>query len=405
MKKLIAISVMIALIAGAVFAETSVSGNVEARLNLFRATFGSYEMELSDGSTFDPYDGSYPKPLIGGGAIAASAIKLAGSADDGTMGGALRVRYHYISAESFRWSQAFIWWRPIPQMRLWLGVDDDGMFGTGQLTDWAFHQGSESYLTVHNWDWWREIFPGNWDTFGAALSFYLVPGLDLNLVIPTGQPGGWPRHKDSHNARSITFQELPGNLQLTTAYGIPDVGKFYLAWIGSGQDYLDEPTTFGRIGFSFFSNALVDGLQFQVGGSTVISKAADDGGADEPVWVGLAIHFASGNFGLKFRVGSKIQTSEAGGLYLTGNIMPNFNLGIGRVCLDIGFAMNQADSDADSDVGFWINPYLKKGLGAGYFQIGVMVLNNIDGGQGDNHNVKIDDHPRVYIPMLMGFNF
>jgi hypothetical protein len=405
MKKLIAISVMIALIAGAVFAETSVSGNVEARINLFSATLGSYEMELADGSTFDPYDGSYPKPTIGGGSIAASAIKLAGTADDGSAGGVLRVRYHYISSESFRWSQAFIWWKPVDQMRFWLGVDDDGMFGTGQLTDWAFHQGSESYLVVHNWDWWREIFPGNWDTFGAALSFFLMPGLDLNLVIPTGQPTGWPRHQNKHNDRYITFQELPGNFQLTSGYGIEGIGKVYLAWIGSGQDYLDEPTTFGRIGLSFFSSSLVEGLQFQVGGSTVLSKSADDGGADEPIWAGAAVHFNAGDFGLKFRIGTKLQTSEAGGMFITGNVMPTYNTSVGNVCLDIGFSMNKANNDADSETGFWINPYLKKGIPGGYFQVGLMVLSNISGGQGDSHEVKVDDHPRIYLPMLMGFNF
>jgi hypothetical protein len=428
MKKLIAISVMIALIAGVVFAETSVSGNVEARLNLYEVTTGDHG---------EGYAGSFPKPVTGG-SLGAGAIKLAGSADDGSLGGALRVRWHYVTGDgdATRWSQAFIWWKPFDQMRLWLGVDDDGMFETGQLTSWAFHQGSESYLTVHDWDFWRTIFPGNFDTFGAALSFFLVPGLDLNLVIPTGQPNGWPRHHDAAVKRKPELDTVyPGSLQLTVGYDIEDVGKIAFAYIGSGQNILDEPTDMGKLALSFYSGSLVDGLQFQLGASTDIWKDIT-----APIAVGAGVHFNAGDFGLKFRAGALIGLEEtvpgtdpapgptnapwylSGGLgdsmFITANIMPSFTTDIGKICLDIGFSMLMP-KEGDAENGFWINPYLKKGLPGGYFQIGLMVVNNINGGQGGGIGViplktgsgdDIKDNPdrdkmRVYIPMLMGFNF
>ena len=398
MKKLIAISVMIALIAGAAFADTSMSGNVEARLNLFMGEFGDHG---------EAYDGGYPKPVTQG-SIASGQFKLSGASDDGSMGGAFRFRYHYVADESFRWSQAFIWWKPFDQIRIWMGVDDDGMFETGQLTSWAFHQGTESYLVVHNWDFWRNIFPGLWDTFGVALSFYLVPGLDLNLVIPIGQSSGWPRHHNGAVTRAMKIEEMyPGCLQLSGGFAIPDVGKILFAWMGSETSWFDEDNAkFGKIGASFYSGSIVDGLQFQLGASTNISKSADDGGADEPISVGAAVHYGAGDFGVKFRIGSDIQTKEEGGMFLTFNIMPTYNVaGIGKICFDFGMSMNKADNDADMENGFWINPYLKAPLSGGYFQIGLMVLSNIGGGQGGSHSVVVDDKPRVYLPMVMGFNF
>jgi len=405
MKKLIAISVMIALIAGAVFAETSVAGAIEARLNVYEGVFGDHG---------DAYEGGFPKPTTSG-SFGTAWIALSGTNDDGTLGGMFRLRGQDIVETDFRWHRVFVWWKPVPQLRIFLGQDADGMFETGQLTSWAFHQGSESFLVVHHWDYWREIFPGNWDTFGAALSFYLVPGLDLNLVIPTGQPSGWPRHHNAAVTRKTDLDIIyPGSLQLTAGYNIEDVGKVAFAWIGSGQNFLDSDTLtkFGKIALSFYSGSIVDGLQFQVGGSTDLLKGADD---PAPVQVGAAVHFNAGDFGIKFRVGSDIKLDEDGGLFLTGNIMPTYNTEIGKLCLDIGVSMNKAKSDADQDLGYWINPYLKKGLSGGYFQVGFILTSNING-LGDikvvpsktsdgKDNEARNKQPKVYFPLLMGFNF
>ncbi len=210
MKKLIAISVMIALLASAAFAETTVSGTVEARLNVFQVELGDHG---------EAYDYGHPKPTTGG-SFGTAYIQLSSTNSDGTLGGMFRLRGQDIvngdAAGAFRWHRVFVWWKPIPQIRFFLGQDADGMFETGQLTSWAFHQGSEQYLVVHDWDFWRNIFPGNWDTFGAAFSFYVVEGLELNLVAPFGNPSGWPRHRDSDVTRKTDVETFyPGSFQLT----------------------------------------------------------------------------------------------------------------------------------------------------------------------------------------------
>jgi len=398
MKKLIAISVMIALLASVVFAETTVSGGVESRLNVYSVIMGDHG---------EAYDGGFPKATTGGSLSA--NIQLAATNESGTMGGMFRLRGEDIKESDFRWHRVFVWWKPIPQIKFFLGQDADGLFERGQLTSWAFHQGSESFLNVHNWDFWRNIFPGNWDTFGAAFSFYVVDGLELNLVIPTGQPTGWPRHHDAAVTRTSVVDDIyPGSLQLTSSYQIGDIGKVHFAWIGSGERYNDETETYGKIALSFYSNGIVQGLAFQVGASTDI-KSSDEKIVPEedkaPISAGAAVHFNAGDLGIKWRIGADIATNDSGALFLTTNIMPTYNLSIGKVCLDIGFSRNLADKDADPVVGFWINPYLKKDISGGYFQAGVMYLNNISGGQGDNINAVKDDKPRLYFPIVMGLSF
>jgi len=430
MKKLIAISVMIALIAGAVFAETSIAGNVESQVNVFYGEFGNHDVEGTDdeGNSIKivDYDGGFPKPTTSG-ALAGAWFQIANTNDDGTLGGLFRIRMTDIADSTLRYHRVFVWWKPIDQIKFFLGQDADGMFATGQLTDWAFHQGSEGFLAVHHWDYWREIFPGNWDTFGAAFSFYLIPALDLNLVVPIGQPTGWPRHDEKAVTRTSKFEEIyPGSLQLTAGYGIEGVGKIFFAWIGSGADYFDidktKTTTFGRIGLSFYSGSLVEGLGFQVGGSTQIQQKGVDGVDDEgkvieaekfnpaPIQVGAAVHWAAGDFGVKWRIGTDIDTSDAKDLFLTTNVMPWINTGFGKICLDIGISMSkvqdQKTQESETSTGFWINPYVKKGISGGYFQFGLLITNNIDG-LGNTKIGKEDqkEFVKVYFPVLLGINF
>jgi hypothetical protein len=69
--------------------------------------------------------------------------------------------------------------------------------------------------------------------------------------------------------------------------------------------------------------------------------------------------------------------------------------------------MIQADKDADSETGIWINPYLKKGINGGYFQVGLVVLNNIEKSSDPNvlMGATSDAKARLQLPILLGFNF
>jgi hypothetical protein len=453
MKKLMAITVMIALCASAAFADTTVSGAVETRLNVFTGQFGDFG---------GLYGHKYPK-FKTSGEVGAAWFQMTATNSEGTMGGTFRLRGTDIESTQPRWHKVNVWWKPIPQLKVFLGQDADGMFERGQLTSWAFHQGSEQYLVIHNWDFWRCIFPGNFDTMGVALSFYLVDGLELNLVAPIGKPDGWPRHMNTDYKKSNEWDVIwPASLQLLGGYQIGDIGKVHFAWIGRGNwtelnegayrfysegHAWDSKTTktYGTVHLSFYSG-MIQGLQFQVGASMDIQntgKADLDGdgvvGPDEyvvpknttnPMFAGAAVHFSAGDFGIKWRLGTKIETKtmaatgqfkdeKDGGFYLTTNIMPTYKLGaLGNVCLDIGFSLIQPGKKVevvngtptakapDAEYGFWINPYLKKSISGGYVQAGIIYQYNTNGSgvvqKSDKDNY---DRPKIAFPVIMGMNF
>jgi len=368
MKKIIAISVMLALVAGAAFAQTSVSGVIETR------------MTLINGSNAD---GAPPATI--GGSVADGYAQLSGQDADGTFGGLVRVR-----ANSNEFHRAFAWWRPIPQLRIFLGHDLDGLFGTDPLTAWGFHQGGEGYLNRHDWDFWRAVFPGNWDGFGAAFSIYPVPGAELNIVVPTGLPEWFPGSTANAN-QTVALEDLIGYLRIQGSYNIPDIGRVYLSYIGPRAELDDY---YGQIGGSFLLTA-VPGVQVQLGVTAFLVNS--DLNHDHPLLVGLAAHYAGGDYGVKFRAAAQIGGYAGNGFttsdswrfrpWITGwnpftkgnaitfNVMPWYNLDFGRVFFDIGMDLVLPDV-GDSYNLFWVNPYFKKSIGPGQINAGLMIVNN-----------------------------
>jgi len=451
MKKLIAITVMIALCVAAAFADTTISGAVETRLTVFKGQFGDYGKL---------YKNKYPK-FTTNGEVGTAWFQMTATNSEGTMGGTFRLRGQDID-NTTRWHKVNVWWKPIPQLKVFLGQDADGMFERGQLTSWAFHQGSEGFLVVHNWDFWRCIFPGNFDTMGVALSFYLVDGLELNLVAPIGKPDGWPRHRDTDYKASHEWDVIwPSSLQLLGGYQIGDIGKVHFAWIGRGSWTENNPgafrfydeghawnkftKTYGTVHLSFFSG-MIQGLQFQVGASMDIQNTgkADvnkNGTVEDneyvvqkdetnPIFTGAAVHFSAGDFGIKWRLGLQIETKTVqpkggkfesekdGGYFLTTNVMPTYKIpALGTVCLDIGFSLIQPGKEVetvagvdkakapDAEYGFWLNPYLKKSINGGYVQAGILYQYNTSGSGVIRKNDASHDKPTISFPVLMGMNF
>ena len=386
MRKVIAISVVLALIAGAAFAQTAISGTVETR------------MRLANGNT-DADD-----VTIGGVGVADGYVQLSGQDADGKFGGLVRIRANENGGNFHR---AFTWWQPIPQLRVFLGHDLDGKFGTDPLTAWGFHQGGESFINRHDWDFWRAVFPGNWDGFGLALSFYIVQGLEINFVIPTGLPEWYPG--DSANAsQSLTYQQILGSLRLQMNYAIPDLGKVFFSYIGPRADFADKPNHYGQVGGSFLLTA-IEGLQVQLGVTTYIENdEKTHNAADQyyPILVGLGMHFAAGDWGVKLRAAGSFR-SYAGtrtttdtwrlrahinnwmpftaGTLVTFNVMPWYNFGVLAAYFDIGADIAKPiATDAPVDPYFWFNPYIKKSIGPGSIKVGLMIgvdsrPNNPDG--------------------------
>jgi hypothetical protein len=417
MKKLIAITVMIALIAGAVFADTSVSGAVEARLGLYNAEFGDHPGYAS---------GDIPKAKTGG-EIATAYIQLSASNDDGTLSGLFRFRNTDI-ADAPKFHRVFINWKPDPILNIFLGIDNDGKFATDALEGWSFHQGSCDYTSFQWWDYWRACFPGNWDGFGAAVSLYPAPGVDVNLILPVGG-SGWPQYNKSQVQKTHNSIDLfTSGYRLQANFSIPDLGKVMFSYKGpynnnhfaannkydstfmgikdpDGDAEKDTPASYGAFGVSFLATGLVDGLQANIGVATdnLASEYAE--GDALPIYFGLGAHYAMGDFGVKFRAGATLNHDYAQDhLFITFEVMPWYNLGFLSAYLAFGMSFDKANADADLNNGFFVNPYVKVPISGGYLHTGLKFRQHING--GGNVSVDMgDDYLKVEFPLILGISF
>jgi hypothetical protein len=420
MKRLVAFTIVFALFTAAVFAQ--VSGTVETRMYLVDTVF-------EDNA-----------PAVTHGGIHTAAITMTGRSPDGKIGGQLRIRAENMTSligkaghsdddANLRFHKAFVWWRPIEQIRVFLGMDPDGLFESAILAGWNYHQGNEQYIGFQWWDFWRAVFPGNWDTFGLALSVYAVKGVEINLIIPTGGPSvdDWPRHHNTNAQREVRLSNMyPWGLRLNAAISIPDIGKVYFSWIGPENYRLDqlkgeegEYNNYGDVGLSFLLNGPIQGFQAQVGFSTKIPAYSD---IKYPFLFGAAAYYASGDWGVKFRLGAGINMTFSDGknipapnnkdFYLHSSIMPYYNINNNmRINVDFGGTFIAPDQ-GDSRFGWWLTPYFTMGP----FQAGITIhtigngKNAKDNGWENNAGylagVVTKDAPvKFAIPIKLTFGF
>jgi len=387
MKKIIAISMMFALVAGAVFADTSVSGALEVRFHLAKQV------------------GAEDADPVMGGSMAAAQIRLTGSNTDGTLGGLFNFRN---TDTQPRFHRTFVWWKPTQQVKVFLGIDMDGLFDTADIAGWSFHSGDNDYLFNHHWDFWRQIFPGNWDGFGLAVSFYPVAGFDLNLALPTGGVNWNPGDKTSQTP-FITDQEgdanksrgmIPGRLRLVGNYSL-DFGKISFVYLGGGnviekgvqfaniEDKNKIKNSNGLFGASVLVTA-IDGIAIKAGGSAILTDP------DMIINGGVAVAYNGDGFGVKARAGFTMQGDAD--MFLTANVMPFFAAGDkGQALVDFGLSM-QGDK-----MGWWLTPAYRLSMEGGAFKIGLQIFNNVQ--FGGNVSINGAEYVKWAVPMLLAFNF
>jgi len=393
MKKLIAISVVFALIAGAAFADTSVSGTISVRTKLISDTLNDVE-----------------NTAVTPGEVETAYVQLSGQNDDGTFGGLIRLRGNDGIGKFHR---AFAWWKPIPQLQIFLGQDLDGKFGP--YNAWTFFQGQEGYAHDHDWDAWRAAFPGNWDSFGLAFSIYPIQGLEVDIVVPMGgislsndltTPTGnsgyvkpWEGLYPGKNFNALWF----GSLQLAVVYGIPDIGKVFLNVIGPGYDIFDsdnKPANYGRLGVAFLLTA-VQGVDVQVGFSTTLPGEV----SDYPSNIALIVNYNGEGFGVRFRSRFVLGSGSGAGankdyIQIGADVQPWINLGPLTAYLNIGFIMTDTGAGSVSGVNpvsqFILNPYIRMGFGGGSLRFGVLFK---------DPNLDTDNNATISVPLIFGYSF
>jgi len=369
MKKIIAISVMFALIAGAAFADSSVGGTVENFMYVFEGSTADGAKAMMEGSNGHPGtpDGTTDW-LSKKGPGQTGYIVIKGQNDEGTFGGLVRANAY---GGKYGWRN-FAWWKPIPQLKLFLGSDGDGLFGTDPLVSWGYHQGREGFIATHDWGFWRGIWMGNWDGYGLAISVYPTEGVELNLAL---DPGDDP---------VLVSGVIPKGIQFNGSYVLQGTGKIFFTYKGAGfgnsgninnEDLKDN----GAIALSFLVTAL-DGIQIHPAFSTTLFDVK--GTAKNPLNIGLAATYNSDAVNVKFRSafilnGTSPSSAGAEGQQLIHvGIMPWFALDGLNVFISFDLVMKTAAKGAEAQTSFELAPYVRVPAGGGLFQAGLKIQND-----------------------------
>jgi opacity protein-like surface antigen len=350
MKKLIAISVMFVLIAGAAFAQ-AVSASVETRMQIARS-----HTETGEG-----------KAYFGGG-VNNGTIAFAGANDDNTYGGVFKLAFlgndnngtrDDMTIDSAKFDRAFVWWKPLDILTIKLGHDGDGQFGTTELIRWA-HLNMPRNISVERWNQGGYLL-GHWDQTGISFAATPIDNLSLNLALGFQGPS---------EASWADYFATDARLLVQAGYNIAGIGKATLSYL-RGKDMWPINSNTGRIGLTFYSDELVEGLRLEAGGNFKL-----DDGAKDNLRFAVGAHWTGDDLGVKFRTTIEPNSGSNKILLLYVDVMPWYKISdeIGTIYCNIMVSMPSKDV-----IGWHVNPYLRNSFGAGDWRIGAL----IEGQAGD----------------------
>jgi hypothetical protein len=417
-KKLIAISVVFALIAGAAFAEINVGANAASGVILGKSSGEKDADVMTDVGRHT------------------ARITASGQNDEGTFGGQV-----FVFAEmgdyynQFWWGSdafAFAWWKPIDQVRLQLGHNPWGDIDCKQIVDWGFHASDAPDVGMHNpygtggnnLDQATGFYPG-FGSFGSLLSLYPVEGLAINFAVPFAKQKAEDTYKKFH-------------AQLT--YDISGIGKAAISYTGGvskwivdegdptdpdydADDYPKVTKDYSKLFASFYLTA-VDNMEVNIGVAFPFPVTNDDTKItySDPLEVGLGFGFnVSDTVNIKARLATTLAGKVApekgdainSPLKLGFNILPSFNLDVVKIFIKAGIMYTGEEEAINSEgkiekvkdtsmFGWHINPYITKAMGAGTFYAGLVLES--DGKKGSsNDGDKSAIQWSVPIAIVFGF--
>jgi hypothetical protein len=365
MKKIIAISVMFVLIAGAAFADTSFGGNMRITANLASKAPNQDDPQAGDVHVYD------------------SNMSANWSGDNA--GGMMRFHANGKGGTSLiDWAPdffGFVWWKPIDQFRLQIGKNADGDWGHNQITGWGYnaeaqngaavdqHRGIGANAQVARTSaWW-----GGFGDLGITLTLFLAQGFEVDIGVPMYEAGD--------------LAVVYSNTKINFKVDVPDIGTVRLAASlnkvakdGQGNSHLKNDTSYtppktadadllANIHFAFYLSA-IENIGLEVGFGFF-----QDSKDDNHMEFGLGFRTTADDFGLKARVGFVMKDKDKGGSQLGIGVLPSYNLGSFKFFFNAGFGMNlDKDSDAAGKQDWFVNPYIQVPTSAGSFYAGIKLI-------------------------------
>ena len=354
MKKLIAISVVFALVVGTAFA-VDLGGEVIGTVNVLKGDNGD-DSKIGGDATMNRI-----------------RIQGEGANDDGTFFGWFRAEgdndsgNHHGNGTSTGWP-AKVWgnagWKPIDQLKLWVGSNGgDGFFGKEGYTGWMFYQrATDPGVTLGGANVWG--WSGDYNGFFAASdpdfdwsfnpaylttrnAFYAGFGdnafyatispidiVDINLVLPFFNGG--------------EIADVIGDLHAQVDLKF-DFGNIAITYTGdSGDD------TNGKA-FVYFNLGSVENLSLDVGLGLTIPGDVEG----QPLAAGLGVKYdVNDAFGLKARVTASFAGDDEIFAVLA-DVLPYFALSDNlKVFASLGLTMMNHDSFDNPFLGWHVNPFV-----------------------------------------------
>jgi opacity protein-like surface antigen len=368
MKKLIAISVMFALIAGAAFA-VDLGGDVIASTQLFSASGGD-------------------DPVFLTGNLGRIRIEGSGEGDVGigTVGGWIRfdglfaplIEQGDITDKSWEhqlvWSavsHALAWYQPIDAVKIQVGVNTDGHYDTSHIGRYGFYaQMNEIGGVNSNGNWGDTSFDsgvfGGYSDLHFALIITPMDALTVNIAIPLNAA---PSGDDKQMAAAFKSSLFQVNYSA-------DFGAIHVTYQG-----INDAALSGKIFASVYLSMIENlGLELGVGYGL---KA--EGATNPPVGIALGAAYNAGAFGVKLRGIVEVPMESGQDLLFRVDVIPSYAVNDNvTIYGDIGVYQKV-------DLTFHIAPYVRIGAEWGTsFYVG-FYFNNGDG-------VKLDD-PNWGIPL------
>jgi len=356
MKKLIAIAVVLALVAGAAFA-VDVGGTVIGRVGLFAGD------KNDDGDDI----------IVGSAGLSRIRLEGSGEAGDGKFGGWLR-----FSPQDIRFGDGvnvgtagLAWWKPIDQLKITIGGNPDGFWEKQGVTGWMFGQHAyDSGVTLSENNIWgggglygngltsQTAFFGGFNSNGLMLEIKPLDMIGINIALPYFDHSG-------EELKDI-FKGLVAQLDVNLDFGnIAITYKGEPNYIQNGNVSwadTDGGVIYGYFGGSFGDLSLDVGLGFQLPNSE-----DTDPDLKNPFAVGLGLKYTAGAFGVKLRTAMSFPTTDKDGndaqpFKVLADLLPYYVINdTARAFLDVGLGIKGPKGDEDAVVGWHLNPWLEIG--------------------------------------------
>jgi len=449
MKKLIVVSVIFALVAGAAFAEATLGGQLMIGTTFLTGTdTENSNVEMGGLQAHEAKMSAVFGDSKGGGKL----VLLTGDSDTAYKGGAFTTNFK---------AWGFLYWRPVQQFRMQVGINADGDFGAAQITGWGFTgEAKNSVGAVSDYMGWEEqtwmlfpwqsgerkgnaFYPGTGAYANVNFQLFPIDPLTLTFVLPIGN-GLFDKNSGNGNAQPVG--EQLADFHFNAKYSIEDIGIVNLSFVGKGGlgSKLDEAgetvkndktASIGNIYASFYLTAIAGmnaelGLVFNLPYETeavkdengkVLVKALENDGY---IGIGAGFRFDNGGpFTFKFRAnarlggktgalidtydkeGNKKDDPKVGDMPTTiyTNILPCYKITNDLwAFLYTGMNIISYEQYEGLQIGWFVNPYIWVRAAEGLrFWAGVMIYQ--DGQRADKFGGSIDSPIAWRVPF--GFNF